>query len=283
MLSVVMPVLDEERHIGDQLAALAAQTHDAPWELVVVDNGCIDRTLEIVHAAAGDLPSLAVVSATEQRGLNRARNAGMAAARGDFLVFCDADNVAAPGWLEAMARAAARGDLVAGRHEFERLNDAVPRAWAPWDPPDGPLDSFGFLPYAPGGNLGVWATVARRLGWDETFVFGGSDCEFCWRAQLASYKLVYAREAVMHRRFRTDLRSLARQYYAYGRGTPLLYRRFRDRGMPRNPRAARQWWMLVRGLPGVVGSRAARGFWVRGAASKLGLLVGSARFRAWYP
>ena len=102
-----MPVLNGEEHIGDQLAALAAQTYRGEWELVVVDNGCRDRSMEIVREWAPRLPSVTIVDATARRGLNRARNAGAAAARGDFLAFCDADDVATPGWLEAMAEAAA--------------------------------------------------------------------------------------------------------------------------------------------------------------------------------
>src|SRR5687767_10581339 len=113
-----MPVLDGEAHIGDQLAALAAQTYRGDWELVVVDNGCTDRSMDIVREWEPRLPSVTIVDATARRGLNRARNAGAAAARGDFLAFCDADDVATHGWLEAMAEGATGADMIGGRLEW---------------------------------------------------------------------------------------------------------------------------------------------------------------------
>src|SRR4051812_31222858 len=123
-----MPVLNGEAHIADQLAALAAQTYEGDWELVVVDNGCSDRTIEIARDWAPRFPRLRIADATRRRGLNVARNAGAAAARGDFLAFCDADDVASPGWLAALASAAPEADVVGGRLEWETLNDPVVRA-----------------------------------------------------------------------------------------------------------------------------------------------------------
>src|SRR5205085_6844888 len=118
LVSVIVPVRNGERHVGDQMAALAAQDYDGPWEVVVVDNGSTDRTAEVVARWRDRLPSLTVVDASNRRGLNHARNAGRAAARGDFLAFCDADDVATPGWVSALAEAAAQADLVSGAIEL---------------------------------------------------------------------------------------------------------------------------------------------------------------------
>jgi glycosyltransferase involved in cell wall biosynthesis len=284
LVSVIMPVRDEQEFVAEQLAALAAQTYRAPWELLVVDNGCADGTIEVVDAWANRIPALTVVDARAKRGLNRARNAGVAAARGDFLVFCDGDNVAATGWLEAMARASARGHLVRGIQDVLLLNDDIARTWS--SRPLPPLDDrYRFLPSAPGGNLGLWATIARELGWDEDFTFGGSDIEFAWRAQLSSYRLVVAEDAVMHRRLQRRLTDLARQYYAYGKAFPQLYRRFRTAGMPPPDLrdARRSWWWLIRRSPDLWRSGTGRGRWVRVAAERSGRLAGSARFRTIAP
>src|SRR4051794_41093928 len=151
LISVIIPVLNGEPHVGDQLAALAGQSYDGDWELVVADNGSTDRTIEIVESWRPRLPSLTIADATARRGLNHARNAGASAAHGDLLVFCDADDVANPGWLEAMARAAADADIVGGRLEWETLNDPVVRAWRPQKPMTDLVTGHGFLRYAPGG------------------------------------------------------------------------------------------------------------------------------------
>ncbi len=276
-----MPVLNGEAHIADQLAALAAQTYRGEWELVVVDNGCRDRSMQIVADWAPKLPSVTIADATARRGLNRARNAGAAAAKGDFLALCDADDVATPGWLDAMAHAAADADIVGGRLEWETLNDPVVRAWRPQAPMTDLIVDHGFLRYAPGGNMGVWTRIAREIGWDERFRFGSSDHGFAWNAQLAGYRLVYAPDALMRQRFRSTIWALARQHYRYGRSGPQLQRAFRGAGLepPDNRAALREWRRLAASVPHLWASREARGRWVQTAAIRCGRLTGSLRAR----
>jgi glycosyltransferase involved in cell wall biosynthesis len=279
LISVVMPVLNGEQHIADQLAALCGQTYTGSWELVVVDNGCTDRTLDVVRGFVPSLPRVTIADARSRRGLNHARNVGAGAARGDFLVFCDADDVASAGWLGAMARAAEEADLVGGRLEWETLNDPVIRAWRPQAPMVDLVADHGFLRYAPGGNLGVWAAVARELGWDERFTFGSSDHGFAWRAQLSGYRLAFAPDALMHQRFRRTLWGLARQQFRYGRSGALLVRVYRELGMPGpdNGEALKEWRRLFGSVPDLWRSRERRGRWIKVAAFRLGRLVGSAR------
>ena len=281
LISVVIPVLNGEAHIADQLAALAAQTYRGEWELVVVDNGCRDRSMAIVAEWAPKLPPVTIADATARRGLNRARNVGAVAANGDFLAFCDADDVATPGWLEAMARGAADADIVGGRLEWETLNDPVVQAWRPQRPMTDLLVDHGFLRYAPGGNMGAWTRVAREIGWDERFKFGSSDHGFAWNAQLAGYRLTYAPDALMRQRFRGTIWATARQHYRYGRSGPQLHRAFRGAGLepPDNRAALREWRRLAVGVPQLWRSRAERGLWVRAAAVRAGRVTGSVRVR----
>lgn len=281
LISVVMPVLNGAAHIADQLAALAGQTYRGDWELVVVDNGCTDHSLEIVGEWTAKLPAVRIADARARRGLNRARNVGAAAAKGDFLAFCDADDVAAPGWLGAMADAAAEADIVGGRLEWETLNEPVVRAWRPQQPMTDLILDHGFLRYAPGGNLGVWTSVAREIGWDERFKFGSSDHGFAWNAQLAGYRLAYAPDALMRQRFRSTIWAMARQHYRYGKSGPQLQRAFRDAGLepPDNRKALREWRRLAVEIPHLWGSREERGRWVRMAATRLGRIDGSVRAR----
>src|SRR5215213_2921854 len=152
LVSVVLPVRNERRHLGDQLSALAEQTYDGPWELVVVDNGSTDGSGDVARSFAPRVPALRVVSAP-RRGLNHARNAGVRAARGEVLAFCDADDVAAPGWLAALVEALdGEVDIAGGALERFALNDGDARTWRTsisWT--DMRLPN-GFFEYVPGGN-----------------------------------------------------------------------------------------------------------------------------------
>jgi glycosyltransferase involved in cell wall biosynthesis len=281
-VSVVIPVLNGAATLGQQLQALAEQTYDRPWEVVVADNGSTDTTAEVVHQWATKLPCLRLVDASDRRSTNHARNAGAAAAKGELLAFCDADDVATPGWLAALVAALGRNDLVGGRLDDEALNDPVTRSWR--RPPDrGRLPSaLYFLPYATSANLGVRATVLWALGgWNEDFVRGGTEVELCWRAQLAGYRLGHAPEAVMQYRYRRTLRAFAYQLYRYGRGEAQLYRAFRRHGVPRQSlyQACWAWGWAVMHLPDLLRSPVHQGRWLRTAAFRAGRLSGSFRFR----
>jgi glycosyltransferase involved in cell wall biosynthesis len=284
LVSVVVCVRNEERYLPRQLGALAAQTYEGAWELVVVDNGSTDRTVAVAEAWRDRLPSVRVVDASAARGLNYARNRGAEAAAGDLLAYADGDDEAVEGWLDGLVSAAAEADLVAGPLDGEALNGHQPAEWIPPDPmTELPLGA-GYLRYAPGGNCAVWADVAREVRWNEDYTLGGCDAEFSWRVGLAGGTLSFAPEAMMRRRNPVSLGELAVKYFRYGRAATMLYRDFRASGMPPSDvrEAASLWRFILRRAPRAVTSYEFRGRWVRIAAGRLGRVVGSVRHRSFY-
>jgi glycosyltransferase involved in cell wall biosynthesis len=84
-VSVVIPVLNGERFLEEAIASALAQTH-RPLELVVVDDGSEDRSAEVAEALG------ARVLRRPHGGVSAARNAGIAAARGELIALLDADD-----------------------------------------------------------------------------------------------------------------------------------------------------------------------------------------------
>lgn len=285
LVSVIVPVLDGEAHIAEQCDALAAQTYAGDWELIVVDNGCSDRSIEIARGFEDRLPALRIADATARRGLNIARNTGAVAARGELLAFCDCDDVVSAEWLEQLVEAALGADLVGGRLDTKLLNDDTSRAWRPSLPMKALVREQGFLEYAPGNNMAVWTKIAREIRWDESFRFGSSDHGFAWHAQMAGYTLVFAPDALVYQRYRGTIWSMTKQWYRYGTSGPQLYRAFRSQGMPPPDYADawQRWKVLIRSVPHLWGTRAERGAWIRAATFRVGRLVGSVRFRTFCP
>jgi glycosyltransferase involved in cell wall biosynthesis len=98
--SVITPVLNGERTIRRTLASVAGQT-GATWEHIVVDNGSDDGTAGIVAEMGGDRVRYHRI---EQRNRSLARNTGIDLARGEYLLFLDADDWLTSGALACHAR-----------------------------------------------------------------------------------------------------------------------------------------------------------------------------------
>ncbi len=99
-VSVVVPVYNVARHLGNCFACLAAQTLEER-EIVCVDDGSTDDSLAVLqHYAAQD--ARIVVLHQENAGVSAARNAGMLCARGKYVSFYDPDDTIAPDMLEKL-------------------------------------------------------------------------------------------------------------------------------------------------------------------------------------
>ena len=137
LVSVVVPAYNAATVIDVQLAALAAQDYPGPFEVLVSDNGSTDGLRDHVadHPLAEKL-RLRYVDASGARGPSHARNLGTAAADGDFIAYCDADDQAHPHWLRELVCRAADFDAVSGPVETSTLTAAASAACTPVNPRD---------------------------------------------------------------------------------------------------------------------------------------------------
>jgi glycosyltransferase involved in cell wall biosynthesis len=92
-ISIVIPTLNEEERLPALLQALCAQAEAPSFEVLVCDGQSADATCAIAATFAG----VRVIEA--DRGVSRQRNAGAQAARGELLVFLDADDLPSPRFL----------------------------------------------------------------------------------------------------------------------------------------------------------------------------------------
>ena len=95
-VSVIMAAYNRAHELGEAIDSVLAQEFD-DYELVVVDDGSTDGTESLVRAYGSKLRYLKKVNG----GVASARNAGIAAARGHYLAYCDADDQQFPFRLRA--------------------------------------------------------------------------------------------------------------------------------------------------------------------------------------
>lgn len=110
LLSICLPAYRAERFLTETLESVRAQTF-ADWELIVTEDGSRDRTEEIVRSFAASVHQPVNYNRHEvNRGLPATRNTGLAAARGDWVAFLDADDLWQPDHLaRCLAAAPASG------------------------------------------------------------------------------------------------------------------------------------------------------------------------------
>ncbi len=286
MLSVIIPACNAAHVLGEQLEALKAQEYDGDWEIVVVNNCSTDGTADLVQDYQRLMPNLYLVHAlARQNASYYARNVGVQAARGEALLFCDADDVVAPGWLRALAEAFEKHDLVAGAVKVDTLNQSAPWRSPPLTGVERP--ALGFLPYVIGCNLAVSREAFEAInGYSEQFLSNG-DVDLAWRLQLHGYT-IHDAPALVHYRYRDTLKALWKQYVKYGYYNTLVYRHFASYGMPRSStrRAIlRLYKRLIRqGLRFLLrrGEPRERSVWLSEVALRWGRILGSLRHRTLY-
>jgi len=227
-VSVVLCVRNGARTLGRQLAALAAQDLEAPWELVVVDNGSDDGSGALAASWAGRMPYLRVVD-EPVAGLNRARNRGVGAARADRIVCCDADDEVDRSWLRAMVTGLTRFDVVGGA--LVPRPDRSERARGLDVPQTDALPVLVGHAFAVGASMGFHRRVADAIGgYDEDFDTGADDVEFCVRAVHAGCTIGFVPTAVTRYTVKDTARAVVRQHFNYGRGLQRLLAKAAQRG-----------------------------------------------------
>ena len=103
LVSVITAAYNAERYLAQTLASIQAQSM-ADFEMIVVDDGSTDATVDLVREAAARDPRIRVVCQANQRA-SAARNRGLAEARGTYACSLDADDLYAPDKLKRQLQA----------------------------------------------------------------------------------------------------------------------------------------------------------------------------------
>ena len=137
-ISVIVPAFNAVSTLAKTLDSVISQTYP-DWELLVVDDGSTDATLSIANEYAGRDSRIHVIRQANG-GESAARNAGIAQARYDWLVFLDSDDWIAPSHLEKLAsELAAHPDLDAVHCGSVRVTESGIQIPDEYQPPTGDL------------------------------------------------------------------------------------------------------------------------------------------------
>lgn len=96
LVSVVMPVYNAERFVGDALKSILNQTY-TKFEFIIIDDGSKDESLAIIKKYAD--PRIRLIALAQNQGIVNALNTGLQAAQGKYIARMDADDVSMPNRL----------------------------------------------------------------------------------------------------------------------------------------------------------------------------------------
>lgn len=206
--SVIVPVYEHWHLIPALLQCLAAQTlAQEKFEILLIDNGSKDFALPACLAAN------VRVFQCDTSGSYAARNYGIAQAKGDWLVFTDADCLPQAEWLETLqGRIGTLNDnaaLLAGAVHM-RASGPKPNIYEIYDLVKGiPQQWYVSRGYAVTANLAAPASTVKQLGGFDASRFSGGDAEFTRRGVAAGHALHYVKEAIVEHPARNNWQALA--------------------------------------------------------------------------
>ncbi|MEN8130479.1 MAG: glycosyltransferase [Pseudomonadota bacterium] len=218
-VSVIIPARNEAANIANVIKAILRQTPDnSELEVILVDDGSKDNTVAVARAAG----ALVIEAGLPETAGNpaAARNRGAIAARGDPLIFLDADCVVGKGWLQAILAAHARGEtVVGGSLDLPAGLPATARCdyYCGWYLAHS-RRSAGYVPHQPAPNLSIRRQVFFDSSGFEELPFFYACEERAWQAELRAkgHHIYFEPRAVAYHYNRPGLRNLLSRNYRWG-------------------------------------------------------------------
>ena len=221
LLTAVILTWNSANHIGRALASLAREQAGLRVEVIVVDNGSSDASLQVVER---EMPCARVVQNQKNLGVARARNQGLALAHGRYILFLDSDAELASDSLHEMLRFMGTASSVGvigprlvypdGRVQFScrrfptlqgkflrQLPQRV-RRLVPWAADEEMQSLDRTIPQPVDYVIGACQLIRREVigtagPLDEGMFYGPEDVDFCLRAWKAGWEVYYVPQAVV--------------------------------------------------------------------------------------
>ena len=225
-LSVVVCAYNEERLLGECLHSLARLDYPA-LEVIICDDGSTDATLEIARRYPF------TVLALPHGGLSAARNAGAAAASGEYVAYLDADAHCHPGWPYHLVLSMEDDGVVATGGPNLPVLDVGLAERVVAASPGGPVEVLvgdDRAEHVPGCNMTVRRDDLLAVGgFDVAFTSAGDDVDVCWKLLDRGGKIAFAPAAQVRHHRRNSVLGYLRQQRNYGRSERMVASRHAHR------------------------------------------------------
>jgi GT2 family glycosyltransferase len=219
-VSVVVASYNGARTLRACLESLRRLNY-SDYEVILVDDGSTDET----PAIAKSFPEFRYIRQSNQ-GLSAARNAGIAAARGEIVAFTDDDCRVDEDWLYYLVNDLMDNEWVGiGGHNLLPPDDSCVAA-AVTASPGGPAHVMltdREAEHIPGCNMAFLKWALEEIGgFDPVFRKAGDDVDVCWRLQEVGYKIGFSPAGFVWHYRRSTVKAYLRQQAGYGEAEAVL-------------------------------------------------------------
>lgn len=239
-ISIIIPCFNEADNIGTCIDSIESQHYDGSFEIIAVDNGSTDNTVGIIKDMG------IILEHAQKKGPAAAKNKGIKKAKGDIIVFIDADCIAHPDWIKNIISPFNDREIgcVAGEISAHKPQTIIEEFLTKKKHLSQSINiSHSFRPYAATANAAYRKEVFEKVGLFDERLFTGEDADMSWRMQLESrFKLKYCPEAIVFHPHETELKSLFRQKERHAYGSVMLYKKYRRFWKPEHKTLKQLYW-----------------------------------------
>jgi len=219
--SIIIPAKNGATHLAKNLELIYAQSYPHPFEVIVIDSGSVDGTLDIVKRYSAKLVEIR----PEDFGHGKTRNLGAKLAEGKYLVFITQDAIPATDrWLSNLVRNLESPEVagVYGRQIPRELTNPAEQAFINMLYPahkivksikQGKIDMNTI--FFSNVNSAIKKDVLQRYPLLENLIMS-EDQEWAKRVLLNGYEIIYDPEAAVYHSHNFGLRTVFQRYFDSG-------------------------------------------------------------------
>lgn len=236
LVSVIIPCYNAERWITETLQSVQAQ-EGINLEVIVVDDGSTDGSATLVEQS---FPTVRLLR-TPNGGPGRARNRGIAAARGSYFQFLDADDLLAPGKLARQLTALSESGADVAYGNWERAITHADGRLVPTDRVSRQIEGAPEIAlftsfWCPPAVYLFRRTIVERVGGWPDHLMVGEDARFVLDCALHGARFVYCAAPMARYRVHTSGSASSRDRFVF------------NRDVYRNAMEIEAWWRAHGGL-----------------------------------
>lgn len=218
-ISFIVIAYNEERNISNCIRSISNQEElkNSDYEIIVVNDGSKDKTAIIVFDLRKNIKRIQLIDLKENRGRGFARHAGVKKAKGDYIVFIDADITLPENWLAKVMPQLEQFDAVGGIAIPDGDSTYICQKFKLQPKP---------LPHTmgiTGSNVIYKGEILKKIKINPE-IRDGEDTDLNWRLKEAGYKSKLLEDLIVTHKENISFKKFLKRIFSFGTGATKLFK-----------------------------------------------------------